>query len=100
MVYQAAVFGGRFVGFADFLVRGGEQYRVADTELACSARSPRCCSWRPRVDNFEVGRMTREMISASARSRDRHADLGRAGSPSVRAIADSAATCPCAHERS
>lgn len=37
-VYQAAMFDGRFVGFADFLVRDGEQYRVIDTKLA---RSPK-----------------------------------------------------------
>ncbi|MFZ1178630.1 MAG: TM0106 family RecB-like putative nuclease [Mycobacterium sp.] len=36
-VYQAAMFDGRFVGFADFLVRDDEQYRVIDTKLA---RSP------------------------------------------------------------
>lgn len=38
VVYQAAMFDGRFVGFADFLVRDGEQYRVADTKLARSAK--------------------------------------------------------------
>jgi len=38
VVYQAAMFDGRFVGFADFLVRDGEQYRVTDTKLA---RSPK-----------------------------------------------------------
>lgn len=37
VVYQAAMFDGRFVGFADFLVRDGEQYRVVDTKLARSA---------------------------------------------------------------
>ncbi len=37
-VYQAAMFDGRFVGFADFLVRDGERYRVVDTKLA---RSPK-----------------------------------------------------------
>ncbi|OSC38703.1 TM0106 family RecB-like putative nuclease [Mycobacterium decipiens] len=37
VVYQAAMFDGRFVGFADFLIRDGERYRVADTKLA---RSP------------------------------------------------------------
>ena len=36
-VYQAAMFDGRFVGFADFLVRNDEQYRVIDTKLARSA---------------------------------------------------------------
>ncbi|HUH72329.1 MAG TPA: TM0106 family RecB-like putative nuclease [Mycobacterium sp.] len=37
VVYQAAMFDGRFVGFADFLVLDGEHYRVVDTKLA---RSP------------------------------------------------------------
>ncbi|AKN16490.1 hypothetical protein MHAE_11158 [Mycobacterium haemophilum DSM 44634] len=37
-VYQATMFDGRFVGFADFLVRDGEHYRVVDTKLA---RSPK-----------------------------------------------------------
>jgi predicted RecB family nuclease len=40
VVYQAAMFDGRFVGFADFLVRDGEQYRVVDTKLARSAKVP------------------------------------------------------------
>jgi predicted RecB family nuclease len=38
VVYQAAMFDGRFVGFADFLVLDGEQYRLIDTKLA---RSPK-----------------------------------------------------------
>ncbi len=37
-VYQAAMFDGRFVGFADFLVRDEGRYRVVDTKLA---RSPK-----------------------------------------------------------
>lgn len=37
-VYQAAIFDGRFLGFADFLVRDGEQYRVVDTKLARSEK--------------------------------------------------------------
>lgn len=37
-VYQAAMFDGRFVGFADFLVREDDQYRVVDTKLARSAK--------------------------------------------------------------
>ncbi|OBB67970.1 TM0106 family RecB-like putative nuclease [Mycobacterium sp. 852014-50255_SCH5639931] len=36
-VYQAAMFDGRFLGFADFLVRDDEHYRVIDTKLARSA---------------------------------------------------------------
>lgn len=38
VVYQAAMYDGRFVGFADFLIRDGDQYRVTDTKLA---RSPK-----------------------------------------------------------
>jgi predicted RecB family nuclease len=37
VVYQAAMFDGRFVGFADFLILDGDHYRVTDTKLA---RSP------------------------------------------------------------
>jgi uncharacterized protein len=40
VVYQAAMFDGRFVGFADFLTLDGEQYRVTDTKLARSAKVP------------------------------------------------------------
>jgi predicted RecB family nuclease len=38
VVYQATMFDGRFVGFADFLVRDGRQYRVSDTKLARSEK--------------------------------------------------------------
>ena len=38
VVYQTAMFDGRFLGFADFLVRDGEQYRVVDTKLARSEK--------------------------------------------------------------
>ncbi len=38
VVYQAAMFDGRFVGFADFLVRRDGQYQVSDTKLARSAK--------------------------------------------------------------
>ncbi|OBK26308.1 nuclease [Mycobacterium asiaticum] len=38
VVYQAAMFDGRFLGFADFLIRDGDQYRVTDTKLARSAK--------------------------------------------------------------
>jgi predicted RecB family nuclease len=38
VIYQAAMFDGRFLGFADFLVRDGERYRLIDTKLA---RSPK-----------------------------------------------------------
>ena len=40
VVYQAAMFDGRFVGFADFLTLDGERYRVADTKLARSPKVP------------------------------------------------------------
>jgi predicted RecB family nuclease len=98
VVYRAATFDGRFVGFADFPVRDGEQYLVTDTKPACSAMGPALLQRAALVDNFEVGRMTRETIGAGARSRDRHAVLGRPGRPSVRAIADTA-PCPGAHQR-
>ncbi|MGL5443915.1 MAG: TM0106 family RecB-like putative nuclease [[Mycobacterium] stephanolepidis] len=38
VVYQAAMFDGRFVGFADFVVRESQTYRVCDTKLARSAK--------------------------------------------------------------
>lgn len=38
VVYQAAIFDDRFVGFADFLIRDGDHYRVTDTKLD---RSPK-----------------------------------------------------------
>ncbi len=38
VVYQAAMFDGRFVGFADFLIRAGAGYEVTDTKLARSAK--------------------------------------------------------------
>lgn len=38
VVYQAAMFDGRFLGFADFLIHEDDRYRVADTKLALSAK--------------------------------------------------------------
>ena len=38
VVYQAAMFDGRFVGFADFLIRVVDGYQVTDTKLARSAK--------------------------------------------------------------
>jgi uncharacterized protein len=38
VIYQATMFDGRFVGFADFLVRDGDRYQVSDTKLARSAK--------------------------------------------------------------
>ena len=52
-------------------------------------------SHQVRVDSLEAGLTTREMTSARARSRGRHAGPSSAGRPSSRAIACTAATCPC-----
>lgn len=38
VVFQATLFDGRFLGFADFLVRTGEQWEVYDTKLARRAK--------------------------------------------------------------
>lgn len=38
VIYQAAMFDGRFVGFADFLVFDGQHYRLRDTKLARSVK--------------------------------------------------------------
>jgi predicted RecB family nuclease len=38
VIYQAAMFDGRFVGFADFLVFDGGQYQLRDTKLARSVK--------------------------------------------------------------
>jgi uncharacterized protein len=38
VVYQAAMYDGRFAGFADFLVLEGERYRLCDTKLARSVK--------------------------------------------------------------
>ena len=37
-IYQAAMFDGRFLGFADFLTLEDDRYRVGDTKLARSAK--------------------------------------------------------------
>ncbi len=37
-IFQAAMFDGRFLGFADFLVLDGERYRLRDTKLARSVK--------------------------------------------------------------
>ena len=52
-----------------------------------------------RVDSLELGWITREMIRARIRSRWRPAGPSRAGSPSLAAIACTAAACPCGTER-
>ena len=52
-------------------------------------------SHQVRVDSLEPGATTREMTRARARSRARPAGPSRAGSPSLAAIACTAATCPC-----
>lgn len=38
VVFQATVFDGRFLGFADFLVRSGAEWEVVDTKLARRAK--------------------------------------------------------------
>jgi predicted RecB family nuclease len=38
VVYQAAMFDGRFLGFADFLILDGDRYRLRDTKLARSVK--------------------------------------------------------------
>jgi predicted RecB family nuclease len=38
VIFQAAMYDGRFVGFADFVIRDGHHYRVCDTKLARSAK--------------------------------------------------------------
>ncbi|HYR17598.1 MAG TPA: TM0106 family RecB-like putative nuclease, partial [Mycobacterium sp.] len=38
LIYQAAMFDGRFVGFADFLVFDGTKYQLRDTKLARSVK--------------------------------------------------------------
>ncbi|KUI04394.1 TM0106 family RecB-like putative nuclease [Mycobacterium sp. IS-3022] len=38
VIYQAAMFDGPFVGFADFMVFDGERYRLRDTKLARSVK--------------------------------------------------------------
>lgn len=40
MIYQGAFFGGRLVGFADFLVKHEDGYAVYDTKLARHAKVP------------------------------------------------------------
>ncbi|MBV8928562.1 MAG: TM0106 family RecB-like putative nuclease [Mycobacteriaceae bacterium] len=38
VIYQAAMFDGRFVGFADFVISVGDRYQICDTKLARSAK--------------------------------------------------------------
>ena len=51
------------------------------------------------VDSFGLGRTTREMISATTRSRARHGGPSNPASSSLRAIAATAATSPCGSDR-
>lgn len=51
-VYQAAMFDGRFLGFADFAVREGERYRVCDTKLARSAKVTALLQLAAYADNL------------------------------------------------
>jgi hypothetical protein len=52
-----------------------------------------------KVDSFEPGRTTRETINANARSPARPGNPGNPGNPNWRAIAVTAATCPCGSDR-
>ena len=73
--------------------------RPADT-VAAPRSAPRVVSsHQVRVDSLEAGATTREMIRASARSRSGQAGPSSAGSPSLTAIAWTAATCPCGSDR-
>ena len=38
VIFQAAMFDGRFLGFADFLIYDGDRYRLRDTKLARSVK--------------------------------------------------------------
>ena len=70
---------------------------MSSVDAPATPRSPPrvVSSHQVRVDSLEPGRTTREMISASARSRGRPAGPSSAGSPSLAAIAAAAATWPC-----
>ena len=50
------------------------------------------------VDSLDAGATTREITSASARSRSAQAVPSNDGRPSFTAIACTAATCPCGSE--
>lgn len=52
-----------------------------------------------RVDRFDLGRTTREMINATIRSRARHGGPSNPASLSLRAIAATAAMWPCGSDR-
>ncbi len=56
-------------------------------------------SHQPIVDSLEAGRSTREMTSAYARSRSGPGGPSSAGNPSSRAMACTAAACPCGSDR-
>ena len=51
------------------------------------------------VANFEPGRQALATINAKARSACRHAGPNRSAKPTLRAIAATAATCPCGRDR-
>ena len=69
------MFDGRFVGFADFLVRDGEQYRLVDTKLARSAKVTALLQLAAYADALtEIGRAGRAGGRAAARRR-----IGRDG---------------------
>ena len=74
---------------------------MSSVDAPATPRSPPsvASAHQVRVDSFEAGLTTREMISARARSRCRPAGPSSAGRPSLAAIACTAATCPCGTDR-
>ena len=69
--------------------------RPVDTSAAPRSAPRVVSAHQVSVDSLEAGATTREMIRASARSRSGQAGPSSAGSPSVLAMACTAATCPC-----
>ena len=79
VVYQAAMFDGRFVGFADFLVSDGEQYRVIDTKLARSAKVTALLQLAAYADALAgLGRLGRAGRRAATGRRDRSCGIASA----------------------
>ena len=73
--------------------------RPADT-VAAPRSAPRVVSaHQVKVDSLDAGATTREMTRASVRSRSGQAGPSSAGSPSLTAMAWTAATCPCGSDR-
>ena len=73
VIYQAAMFDGRFVGFADFLVFDGERYRLRDTKLARSVKVEALLQLAAYADTLAArgsagGRQRSSWFSATAQS--------------------------------